>query len=354
MRWQRAATRGKKNALTHTHARTHAHAPATGGRAQEVPSEDAALTASYGAAFVAGLQGIGCGSGASTCLAAATLKHWVGYDLEGYEPRTDPQPRPASSTCDTPGGCQRWNFDARLNDRDLHAYFAAPFLAAIDAGARSVMCAYSAVRGVPACASPLLNEMLRDAKGWDGHVVSDCTAIELMGDAKYDGCEPPFPPLACAPDGFPGHNYVAGVVDTANAALRGGTDVNCGPFYRMWLGALAANGSVAAPLIDDAVARVYTTAAYLGLLDGPRGPFARLNESDVDSAAHRALALRAAAESLVLLKNAADPGGGGAPMLPLRSAPRLRLAFVGPHANATQALLSNCALPFRLPRALRP
>ena len=70
----------------------------------------------------------------------------------------------------------------------MNGYYAAPFIAAVSAGARSIMCAYSAVQGAAACGSPLLNSMLRDALAWDGHVVSDCTTIELMGDAKFDNC----------------------------------------------------------------------------------------------------------------------------------------------------------------------
>jgi hypothetical protein len=100
-------------------------------------------------------------------LAAATLKHWVAYDLEGYVPRSDPRPRPPSASCDTasdldPGpGCTRFNFNAvsilflpkcafqivnrnsnvaqHVNNRDLLSYYSAPFLAAIEAGARSIM-----------------------------------------------------------------------------------------------------------------------------------------------------------------------------------------------------------------------
>jgi hypothetical protein len=37
--------------------------------------------------------------------------------------------------CDTPGGCQRWNFNAKINARDLNGYYASPFVAAISAGA---------------------------------------------------------------------------------------------------------------------------------------------------------------------------------------------------------------------------
>jgi hypothetical protein len=171
------------------------------GRAQEVAGEDSTLVSSYGVAFVAGIQ---AANESSYLLAAATLKHYVGYDLEGYIPRTDPLPRPASGTCDTLGGCQRWNFDAFPPSRDLEAYYMAPFVAALSGTqpARSVMCAYSAINGAPACGSPLLNSRIRDDLGWNGHVVSDCTAIELMGDAKYDSCQPPFPPVSCTPGGF--------------------------------------------------------------------------------------------------------------------------------------------------------
>ena len=71
----------------------------------------------------------------------------------------------------------------------------------------------------------------------------------------------------------------------------------------------------------------------LGLLDPSTStPYAQLGAESVDSAAHRALALTAARESIVLLKNARG-------LLPLRAG--ARIAFLGPHANSTQALLSN-------------
>lgn len=200
------------------------------------------------------------------------------------------------------------------------------------------MCAYSGWQGEPACGSGYLNAELRTGMRWDGHVVSDCTAIELMGDAKYDGCSPPYPPVSCKPDPFNGHNYTHGVVETAQVALAAGTDVNCGPFYRQWLGGLLANGSIAAAAVDTAVERVYRSALRLGLLDPSAGQvYPALGADVVDSLAHRALALRAARESLVLLVNSHNalplPNGGAG----------LRLAFIGPHANTTQSFLANCA-----------
>jgi beta-glucosidase-like glycosyl hydrolase len=151
-------------------------------------------------------------------LAASTAKHFSAYDLEGFEPRTDPLPRPASGTCDTDGGCQRWNFDAFPPARDLNAYYMVPFNAALSVGVRSFMCAYSGLYGQPACASDLMQSTLRSGT-WDGHIVSDCTALELMSDQKFDSCAPPYPPLTCIPDYFPGHNYSQGALGAVTTAV---------------------------------------------------------------------------------------------------------------------------------------
>ena len=147
------------------------------GRCQEVPGEDVHVVSSYASAFIAGIQGA-----PSTAppdpryrLAAATSKHFVAYDLEGYIPRTDPLPRPAAGTCDTGGGCQRWNMDALPPARDLAGYYLPPFLAAAAANVSAFMCAYSAINKQPACASDLIASALRGAAAWSGMIVSDCT-----------------------------------------------------------------------------------------------------------------------------------------------------------------------------------
>lgn len=132
------------------------------GRVQEVPSEDANLVAQYSQAFISGLQGTyiynnnnsSISNSNNHLLVASTAKHYIGYDMEGYIPRTDPQPRPASSTCDTPGGCQRWNMDASPPQRDIDAYYLPPFTAAVKAGVRSVMCVARAGRRPPFLRNP--------------------------------------------------------------------------------------------------------------------------------------------------------------------------------------------------------
>jgi hypothetical protein len=199
------------------------------------------------------------------------------------------------------------------------------------------MCAYSGIFGQPSCASDLIQSILRSNTStlWDGHIVSDATAIELMGDSKWDNCQPPFPPVTCIPDPFNSHNYTFTVGETALAALNAGVDVNLGPFYHMWLEALVNNCTVSLSTLEMSVTRIYTSAIKLGLLDPKQGQmYPNLPPSTVDSKEHRALALRAAQESIVLLSNSFL-------LLPLKLQSTSRIAFIGPHANSTQAFLSN-------------
>jgi hypothetical protein len=106
--------------------------------------------------------------------------------------------------------------------------------------------------------------------------------------------------------------------------------------YRMWLSTLLANGSAPESAVDTSVTRILRTHVKLGLLDpqGPSRPYSLLGAADVDTPAHRQLALDAARESLVLLKNQNNT-------LPIQNERSLKFAFIGPHANATDALLSN-------------
>jgi len=110
-------------------------------------------------------------------------------------------------------------------------------------------------------------------------------------------------------------------------------DLNCGPLYKTNLYSQLKAGAVSEEDVDRASARVIRTMIKLGLLDPmDQQPLTRIGPEVVDSAASREVALSAAAESLVLLKNKDST-------LPLWSG--ARVAFIGPHANATQSLLSN-------------
>ena len=74
-----------------------------------MPGEDPFLTSEYAAHLIHATQNGPLDD--RYLMAGATAKHFSMYDMEGFLPRTDPQPPPASGRCDTPGGCERWNFD---------------------------------------------------------------------------------------------------------------------------------------------------------------------------------------------------------------------------------------------------
>src|SRR5262249_45374240 len=146
-----------------------------------------------------------------------------------------------------------------------------------EGGARSVMCAYNAIDGTPACANEtLLQERLRNDWAFNGFVVADCDAVDDM-------------------TAF--HHYRPDSAESAALALKAGTDLDCGPAYGS-LGRALQQGLASPRDIDKALRRLLTARFALGAFDPPSG-----GDTAVDGAAHAELALRAARESLVLLKN---------------------------------------------------
>jgi hypothetical protein len=139
------------------------------GRGQETPGEDPTTASKYAVAFVRGIQGSSrAGAGTSPLQASACCKHATAYDLEDWN------------------GVQRYNFDARVTAQDLADTFNPPFRSCVvDGKATCVMCAYTGVNGVPACASSdLLTKTFRGEWGLDGYVSSDCDAVAIMRDAQ--------------------------------------------------------------------------------------------------------------------------------------------------------------------------
>ena len=145
------------------------------------------------------------------------------------------------------------------------------------------------------------------------------------------------------------HLYTNSTADTVNAALYAGTDVDCGSF----MGAatmlqLVSSGAVSTDKADAALRHLLRVHFRLGFFDPPDrvGPgFGLLNASAVNTPAHQALAKEAADQSLVLLKNNVSPAAGnsgGGPVLPLDPADKaLRVAVIGPQANATANMQGN-------------
>jgi beta-glucosidase len=260
------------------------------GRGQETYGEDPFLTAHMGMAFVRGLQG----DDPKYFKTIATPKHFAihsGPESTRHSANIEPTPH------------------------DLWDTYLPAFRALIvDAHAGSIMCAYNAVDGQPACASSLLlQDILRKDWNFQGFVTSDCGAIDDF-----------FRPNA--------HKTSPDKEAAAAAGIKAGTDTNCGNTYNA-LGAAVKRGDITEAEIDTAVKRLFTARFRLGMFDPAANvPWSSLPMSEVESEAHRALAAEAADKSMVLLKNDGT--------LPLKPTVRT-LAVIGPNAASLSALEGN-------------
>ena len=266
------------------------------GRGQETYGEDPFLTARLGVAFVTGLQG----DDPHYLKTVSTPKHYAVHS----GPET-----------------LRHRFDVPVSLHDLYDTYTPAFRAAVvDGHADSVMCAYNSVRGEPACANRLLYDLLRNQWGFRGYVVSDCWAIN---------------------DLYQGHAFVTSLDQAAALSLKAGTDLTCGPQYKA-LDRAIDDRLVSPEEIDRAVRRLFEARFRLGMFDPPANvPWSKLTIADVDTPANRKLALEAARESIVLLKNERQPHAKhGELTLPLD--PKIKsIAVVGPTADSEDALMGN-------------
>jgi beta-glucosidase len=267
------------------------------GRGQETYGEDPFLTARMGVAFVTGMQG----DDSHYYRVISTPKHFAVHS--GPEPT-------------------RHNADVTVSKHDELDTYLPAFRATVTEGkAGSVMCAYNSINGQPACANEfLLQDQLRGKWGFKGYVVSDCGAVT---------------------DIFNGHKFTKSQPEASAISLKRGMDNECGDFfakvkddhdYRPYLDAVK-QGFLKESDIDVALTRLFTARMKLGMFDPPEMvPFSKIDEKELDSAEHRALARKIANESMVLLKN------DGA--LPLKNA-GIKIAVVGPLADQTKVLLGN-------------
>jgi len=259
------------------------------GRGQETLGEDPFLTGKLGVAFVTGLQG----DNPKYFETIATPKH--------YAVHSGPE-------------SLRHKFDVSPSQHDLEDTYLPAFRATVVEGhADSVMCAYNAIFGAPACASKfLLQDTLRDAWKFNGYVTSDCGAV---GDISE------------------GHKYAPDNEHGAAAAVLAGTDTTCGDEYVDLVKAVQ-DGVIKESKIDVSLKRLFTARFRLGMFDPPSAvSFNQIPFSENNSLAHRELALHAARESMVLLEN--QDG-----FLPLK-AKYQTLAVIGPNAESVVALEGN-------------
>ncbi|TGO36934.1 hypothetical protein BHYA_0111g00340 [Botrytis hyacinthi] len=267
------------------------------GRGQETPGEDPFHTSSYVNALITGLQGglddLPYKKGVATC------KHFAGYDLEESD------------------GVIRYGFDAIIKSQDLRDYYLPPFQqCARDSNVQSVMCSYNAVNGVPTCADDwLLQTLLREHWGWteeDQWVTGDCGALQFIWDS---------------------HNYTIAPEQSAADALNAGTDLDCGTFWPTHLQSAYEQGLYDISTLDRSLTRRYASLVRLGYFDPPSiQPYRQISWDNVSTPAAQQLALQAAEDGIVLLKNDG--------LLPLKSN-ITNVVLIGPLANATKQMQGN-------------
>ena len=264
------------------------------GRNEEGYSEDPLLTSRLGTAFCRGLAG----DHPRFLRTAPVLKHFLAYNNE-------------DDRCVTSSG---------LRPRVLHEYDLAAFRPVVSSGAATgVMAAYNLVNGRPCHVSPLI-EVLR---GWSPHelfVVSDAEAPSNLVDPEHyfdDHAESHAAALLAGIDSFTDHGE-----DSATPVGR--------------LREAVERGLIGEADVDRAVRRQLEIRFRLGEFDPDLDPHVT-GPDVVDSPEHRALALRAATESIVLLRNNG--------LLPLHDQ---RLAVVGPLADVVFEDWYSGTLPYRV------
>jgi beta-glucosidase len=258
------------------------------GRGQETYGEDPFLTATLGTNFVQGVQG----NDPFYLKADATPKHFAAHS--GPEEGRD-------------------SFNALVTAHDLaDTYLPAFHAVATQGNAAALMCSYNAIDGTPACAnSGLLQTRVRDLWHFNGYVVSDCDAIGNL--SEY-------------------HHFATDAAHGAADALNAGVDLDCGSSYGALKQSLAQK-MVTEDAINRALHRLLLARMRLGMMD-PAGcsPYEQIGPADLDTPRHRAIALRAAEESIVLLRN-----DGTLPLDPAHQG----IAVIGPTADMLKALEAN-------------
>ncbi|KAL2021304.1 hypothetical protein VTK56DRAFT_7275 [Thermocarpiscus australiensis] len=263
-------------------------------RGSETPGEDVLRVKRYAASMIRGLEGPG-----PEQRIVSTCKHYAGYDFEGSN------------------GTTRHDFDAKITPQDLAEYYLAPFQqCARDSKVGSIMCAYNAVNGVPSCANAyLMQTILREYWGWtehDNYITSDCEAVL---------------------DVWANHHYAPSNAPGTAMCFEAGMDASCEYTSSSDIPGAWSQGLLKVPTIDRALRRLYQGLVRVGYFDSDdKSPQWKLGWSDVNKPESQRLALQAAVEGIVLLKN-----DGTLPLAADRNHPPT-VAMIGFWADAPEKL----------------
>lgn len=260
------------------------------GRGHETFGEDPYLTSRLGVRFIEGIQG----DDDNYMKAAACAKHFAVHS--GPED-------------------ERHSFNAIASRQDMFETYLPAFEACVkEAKVETVMGAYNRTNGEPCCGSKtLLQDILRDAWGFEGHVTSDCWAIKDFHEY---------------------HHVTNSALESVALAMKNGCDLNCGNLF-IYLEEAVKRGMVSEERLNDAVVNLMTTRMKLGLFDDPeKVPYSTITYADNDTREHRELNFKASRKSFVLLKN--ENG-----MLPLNKDKIKTIGIIGPNADNRKALVGN-------------
>ncbi|MDE6619558.1 MAG: glycoside hydrolase family 3 C-terminal domain-containing protein [Lachnospiraceae bacterium] len=260
------------------------------GRGQETFGEDPYLSGRLGVRYIEGLQG----HDENYLKAAACAKHMAVHS--GPEE-------------------VRHEFDVHVSEQDLRETYLPAFEACVkEAKVEAVMGAYNRLDGVPCCGNHrLLIDILREEWGFEGHVVSDCGALD---------------------DFHLRHHVTPTPTDTAAMAMNNGCDLNCGKTFAFLVQA-AREGLVDEARIDEAVVNLFTARMKLGVFDQKGdNPYDKIPFRVVDSREMQELNEEVARRSIVLLKNENH-------ILPLDKSKIKTIGVIGPNANNRRALVGN-------------
>jgi beta-glucosidase len=253
------------------------------GRTEETYGEDPYLASRMGVAAITGLQGDSFNINRHHVM--ATAKHFAVHS------------EPEGGTNTAPGN---------YSERVIRENFFVPFEAAVkEARVGSVMASYNEIDGIPSHINHwLLQKVLREEWGFGGFVTSDGNGLQMLVDV---------------------HHVAANFADAARLALPAGVDYDLsdGSVYRTLIDQVQ-RGIVPESELDLAVSRILAAKFRLGLFDDPfvDPDYA---ERTTNSPEHRQLALKAAQEVVVLLKNDKN-------LLPLDAKKIKTIAVIGPNA----------------------
>ncbi|MDR0681704.1 MAG: glycoside hydrolase family 3 C-terminal domain-containing protein, partial [Dysgonamonadaceae bacterium] len=259
------------------------------GRGQETYGEDPFLTSLLGRNFVEGLQG----KDEIYWKAAACAKHYAVHSGPEFN---------------------RHEFNIQVDNYDLWDTYLPAFKELADAQVAGFMCAYNAFEKQPCCGSDkLMIEILRKEWGFNGYVTSDCGAID---------------------DFYRHHKTHAGAAEAAVDAVYHGTDVECGHETYLSLKKAVEEGKMTEEQIDVSLKRLFSVRIRLGMFDrAEKVPFSHIDSTALESQEHKALALKMAQQSMVLLKNDGT--------LPIRKTALKKIAVIGPNVHNPEVQLGN-------------